>query len=52
MSDDDKPGVSEKDVVDSDHADGSPEAGAKGSHSVLKSRHLYMIATGGKETSS
>ena len=46
MLDDDKPDVSEKDVVGYESGEGSD--GAAGSHSKLKSRHLYMIATGGR----
>lgn len=45
--------MSEKDVGCVEHADGSSgpavETGEGGSHSsYLKSRHLYMIAIGGK----
>ena len=46
MLDDDKPNVSEKDVAGYESGD-APDSAA-GSHSKLKSRHLYMIATGGR----
>lgn len=44
--------MSEKDVDCAEHAEGSSspvvETGAGASHTYLKSRHLYMIAIGGK----
>lgn len=53
MSDADKPGVLEKDAATEPDkvSDGQVlETGSNaGSHTKLKSRHLYMIAMGGKK---
>jgi len=52
MSDADKTEVPEKDMTtESDKVSRGQvlETGTAGSHSKLKSRHLYMIAMGGKK---